>query len=129
MKTLAVITKVENGFTFYNEICRKTGKVMISDHMETSRFNAACSDQAVYGFELICKHDTDMLGGFVYVPAAVKNVLINLSNSVDYKTRYAMLNSVRKDLNLKWSDLPKGHNVQCVVIAHRLRDNYSIKFN
>ena len=128
MKTLAVITKVENGFTFYNEICRKDGHVMISDYMETNRFNDACSIDKAFGFELVCKHETTSTGDFVIVPAAVKNVLNKLSYMVDSKTRYGTINEVRKDMNLKWTDLPSNRQSQMITLSRRLVENFSLKF-
>lgn len=43
MKIAAVkVTKIEDGYTYYQEIDRKTGRVMIEDYMPCDRFNKAC---------------------------------------------------------------------------------------
>lgn len=51
MKILVKVLKVEEGFTHYQEIDRKTGKAMIKDYMETDRFITALESD--FGFQLV----------------------------------------------------------------------------
>lgn len=52
MKTLVKVLKVEDGYTYYQEISRKTGKVMIEDYMSTEQFDKALN-LGDYGFQLV----------------------------------------------------------------------------
>lgn len=52
MKTLVKVLKVEDEITYYNEIDRASGKVMISDFMSTDRFEKALNSNN-FGFELV----------------------------------------------------------------------------
>ncbi|WNO47174.1 hypothetical protein [Vibrio phage vB_VibM_10AMN] len=90
MKVLVKVVKVEDGYTYYQEIDRKTGKVMIEDYMETQRFNQAL--QLESGFQL------------------VDDLVVDLSAQATkpLKECKETLNLFRKMLGLKWKDLPKN---------------------
>ncbi|AGH32102.1 hypothetical protein VPHG_00035 [Vibrio phage 11895-B1] len=90
MKTLVSIIKSEDGFTHYEEVCRKSGKVMIQDYMESDRFQRA--------LELDCGFES-LESLLVDLTAQATKPLVECKET---------LNLFRKVLGLKWKDLPKN---------------------
>lgn len=112
MKTLVRITKVEDNIVYYKEICRKTGKTMIEDCMQVSRFESAL--QGEYGFKLTGAFECesgDQKGMIFYITKILKA-------SVEIT---AMKPTIVADVNL-------GHEVRKIRFDVNTGDYYAVGF-